>query len=116
MRIPKPILERRRSIRIDESLPFKIGASGFELEATSLNISNNGAMCLVAKDLPLMTKLSMAISLDSKKTLCVHGVVVRKEKEPLTGEFRVAVFFSDMTEGDRTALNRFMASRIPPAA
>ena len=118
MRIPKPILERRRSIRIEEALPFKIGAVGFELEATSLNISSSGAMCLLNRDIPLMTKLSLAITLtppepDPKRILKIKGVVVRKEKDPLTEKFHVAIFFSGMSNADRRFFKRFVTSRLP---
>ena len=122
MKIPKPILERRRSIRIDQQLPFKVGAEGFELEATSLNISSTGVMGLLERDIPLMTKLSIAIPLhkthfqtaDSKNVLRVKGVVVRKEKDPSSERFQVAIFFSDLTESDRQTLSHFISSQIKP--
>lgn len=120
MKIPKPILERRRSLRINEALPFRVGAEGYEIQATSLNISSTGVMCFLEKDIPVMTKLSLAIPLDktgaqpagSANILRIKGIVVRKEKEPLTERFHVAIFFSDMNDSDRQSLNRFISSRL----
>lgn len=120
MKIPKPILERRRSIRIDEALPFRVGTEGYEIQATSLNISSTGVMCFLEKDIPVMTKLSLAIPLDgvearsggSAHILRVKGVVVRKEKETATERFQVAIFFSDMNDPDRHSLDRFISSRL----
>lgn len=121
MKIPKPILERRRSIRIDEAFPFRIGAEGFEIEATSLNISATGVMCFLERDIPLMTKLSLAIPLDrtgvspadSTNVLRIKGVVVRKERDLMSDRIQVAIFFSDMSDSDRQIFNKFIASRFP---
>ncbi len=121
MRVPKPILERRRSIRLEAALPFKIGAQGYEQEAATLNISAHGAMCLIEKDVPLMTKLSMAVTVSlpqtksssfSKRNIHVTGVVVRKEKDEATGQFRVAIFFSEISALDQEALNQYLQSRL----
>ena len=112
MRIPKPILERRRSIRIDDALPFKVGLEGYEQEASTLNISCTGAMCLLDREVPMMTKLRVAISLESKKTLHVKGVVVRKEKDLATEKFQVAIFFSEISASDREALERYIAFKL----
>lgn len=112
MRIPKPILERRRSVRIDDALPFRVGLEGFEQEASTINISSTGAMCLLDKEIPMMTKLRMAVSLESKKTLHLKGVVVRKEKDLATDKFQVAIFFSEISASDREALERYIAFKL----
>lgn len=114
MRIPKPILERRRAVRIDDALPFKVGLEGFEQEASTLNISSTGAMCLLDKEVPMMTKLRVAINLESKKILHVKGVVVRKEKDLATEKFQVAIFFSEINASDREALERYIAFKLTP--
>ena len=36
MRTPKPVLDRRRGIRIAEKLPFKIGLENYETEAVTV--------------------------------------------------------------------------------
>jgi c-di-GMP-binding flagellar brake protein YcgR len=126
MRTPKPILDRRRSIRIQEVLPFTIGHEGFELEAHTVNISAHGAMCLISKDIPIMTQLKIALKVPQfgkangtakaakTKMTTIHakGVVVRKEKDPVSGKYFLAVFFSDMNEKDRQLFKEYIEHRL----
>jgi len=118
MKIPKKILERRRSVRVSESLPFTIGHDSYDLEAETVNVSAHGAMCVVGKDIPIMTQLKISLSLpgfctDSNRSKKIHvkGVVVRKEKDPLSGGYTVAVFFSEIKPDDQRMLERFVASQ-----
>lgn len=117
MRTPKPILERRRSIRLDEKLPFKIGHEDYESEAHTLNVSVNGALCLVERDIPLMTSLKIALSLPAKgksrnKIIRIKAAVVRKDKQRPAGPYLVALYFSDISSEDRQALQNFIESRL----
>lgn len=118
MRTPKPISERRRAIRIEESLPFKIGHDGFEVEVRTLNISFNGAMCLIDRDIPLMTKLKVALTLPkthsrSKESVVrAQGVVVRKAPDPLSDKFHIAIFFSEIRSEDQKQLQAFIDQRL----
>jgi c-di-GMP-binding flagellar brake protein YcgR len=115
MKIPKSILDRRRSIRIAEKLPFKLGHDGFEIEATSLNISYHGAMFVVDNDIKLMTQLSLGIMVPAgakSHRVMAKGVVVRKEPDARTGKFLIAVFFSDIKPKDEKILKDFIDSRI----
>lgn len=115
MRTPKRILDRRRSVRIEDSLPIKIGHQGYEFEVTSVNISAHGAMFMIEKDLPLMTQLNIALAIPSKsaskpsKKSSLKGVVVRKDKDVLMGKFYIAVYFSGIKESDQKALNEYIA-------
>ncbi len=115
MKTPKRILDRRRSVRIEDALPFKIGHQGYEFEVTSVNISAHGAMFLIEKDLPLMTQLSIALAIPSKtgsktsKKSNIKGVVVRKDKDHLSGKFYIAVYFSGIKDSDQKALNAYIA-------
>ncbi len=119
MKIPKPILERRHSIRIEESLPFKIGHHGYDIQATTLNISSRGVMCLVDRDIPLMTQLEIGLSIPGISTkgskprqLLTKGVVVRKEKDPRTGKFLIGIYFSDLKEKQLELLLKFIEHRL----
>lgn len=119
MRTPKPILDRRRSVRVDEELPFKIGQGDYETQAKTVNISENGALCLVEKNIPLMTQLAVALTipaLDKKtkngKTLRLKGVVVRREKDPSSEQYFLAIYFSQISAQDREVLSRFIGSRL----
>jgi c-di-GMP-binding flagellar brake protein YcgR len=119
MKTPKPVLDRRRSIRIAEKLPFKIGLQNYETEAVTVNISINGALCLVEREIPLMTQLKIALSLPAgpgkSKLLSMKGVVVRKEKDPSADRYYIAVYFSDVKPNDRKFLSHFIESHLPAA-
>lgn len=115
MKTPKRILDRRRSVRIAESLPFKLGHDGFEIEATSLNISYHGAMFLVEKEIKLMTQVSLGIMLPNgakPHRVVAKGVVVRREPDERSGKFLVAVYFSDIKPKDEKLLKEFIDGRI----
>ncbi len=119
MKVPKSILNRRRAIRIAEILPFKIGHQGYDVKATTCNISSHGAMCVVEKDIPLMTQLNIGFSLpaagkkDAKaREVQVRGVVVRKEKNAATGKFFIAIYFSDVKPRIQQALDTFIERQL----
>ena len=117
MKTPKSILERRRSIRIDEALPFKIGHAEFEIAAQTVNISLHGALCVVEKSLPLMTQLAVGLTLPTVgskrgKTLHIKGVVVRRDKEAQSERYVTAIFFSDIKKEDQETLSRFITDRL----
>lgn len=115
MRTPKGVSERRQSARIAESLPFKIGHEGYEIAATTLNISAHGALCVVDRVIPTMTRLKVALTLSaSAKEKVIHatGVVVRNESEPDSGKYTIAVYFSDMTSADQKILNQHIQRRL----
>jgi c-di-GMP-binding flagellar brake protein YcgR len=108
--------ERRQSVRITETLPFVIGHEGFEVEAVTINLSCLGAMCRVSREIPMMTQLAVALSLPGDETarakkIRMKAVVVRKEKEPATGTFLIAIYFSDIKPEDRSTLEAFIKRR-----
>ena len=117
MRTPKPILERRRSVRVHESLPFKIGSQDYETLATTVNISEHGALCLVDKNVPLMTQLAVALTLPAargkkEKAIRMKGVVVRREKDPAANRYFLAIYFSEIKSEDQETLRRFIEGRL----
>ena len=119
MDLPKRIQERRQAVRIQETLPFVIGHEGYEIEAQTINISTHGVMCIVSRDIPMMTQLKIALTLPkfgknktSTKTLKVRGVVVRKEKDEVAGKIFIAIFFNDLKHEDSTILREFIEHRL----
>ncbi len=118
MRTPKPVLERRRSIRIEEALPFKIGHDKFEILAETVNVSEHGALCLVDGNVPVMTQLALALTLpgatkSSKgKNIRMKGVVVRRDHDPASKKYFLAIFFSQISPKDQQVLSRFIESRL----
>lgn len=119
MRTPKKILERRTSVRIEEVLPFQIDHNGYEIEAKTVNISAHGAMCLVDKEIPTMTQLDIVLTLpptqkpkQAAKKIRAKGIVVRKESDPDSDGFLIAIYFSDMKEPSRLILEKFIENRL----
>ncbi len=111
---PRRILERRRSVRIAEPFLFKIGHQGYDVQAITLNISTHGAMCVVDKDIPMMSQLRIGLELPAQKPrakskyLSLKGVLVRKEKDEKTGRFLIALYFSDLSSSDEKNLAQFI--------
>jgi len=121
VRTPKRILDRRRSVRIEENLPFRIGHEDYETEARTLNISSHGALCVVDRDIPLMTQLKIGLSIPSgtpprqkEHTIRLKGVVVRKEEDGVTGKFYIAVYFSNISPKDLKTLQDYVEHRPQP--
>ena len=117
MKTPKPILERRRSVRVSEELPFRIGHGDYETVARTLNISQHGALCIVDRNIPLMTQLALALTLPGKrsKTIRMKGVVVRREKDASLDRWFIAIYFSDIKSEDQKTLRQFIDSRSSSA-
>ncbi len=117
MKTPKPILERRRSVRLHESLPFKIGHADYETTAQTINVSVHGALCIIDKNIPVMTQLAVALTIPVKgskrgKTLKIKGVVVRREKDPQRERYLIGIYFSDIKSQDQDTLRRFIEARL----
>jgi hypothetical protein len=78
------------------------------------NISAGGALCRVDRYLPLMTKLRVQAELPGGDGgFLAEAVVVRIEPSqpwPGEGQYRVALFFQGMEEGDREALLEYLES------
>lgn len=112
MKIPRRVLERRKSVRIAENLFFKIGHEGYDIQAITINISAHGALCVVDQEIALMTQLKMGFELPTpgKKRKAIHlkGVVVRKDKDPRTGRFLIAIYFSAIKPQDQKNLTLFI--------
>ncbi|MBI2095667.1 MAG: PilZ domain-containing protein [Candidatus Omnitrophica bacterium] len=119
MRTPRPIRERRASVRVVDSLSFKIGHEDYQTEARTLNISSHGAMCLVPSDIPMMTQLKVAFVLPFSKEagtrtrqIKAKGVVVRKEKDVDSDRALIAIYFTQIRETDQKALDRYIRNRL----
>lgn len=121
MNIPKKILERRKAVRIQESLTFQIGHQGYEIQARTINISLVGALCIVQQDIPMLTQLSIAMQLpgnkapDKPKWIQAKGVIVRKEKSEDASSTQLAIYFSDIKPKDQKILKDFIQSRVKNA-
>lgn len=116
MKIPRKILERRKAVRVPEMLPFKIGHQGFEIEATTLNISAAGALCRVDREIALMTQLEIGLTLPAPnsakgRVVRARGVVVRREKDTIPDKYLIAIYFSDIKPSDLSLLKEHIERR-----
>ena len=111
--------ERRKLPRVeDESLSLKL--DGFDSITHTLNISPSGVYCKVDKELPLMSrvKLALAIPDPSKengiKNLEVNGIVVRQHPVTVDGaakHYDVAIFFEDLLPAHKDAISAYIARK-----
>jgi len=113
--------ERRKSPRVDKSLPLKLSDSGFDIMTETTNVSSSGASCSVNKPLELMTKLNLVLLVPLKKNknkviekINCCGVVVRQEKVTDNGKYpyHVAICFNDLAERDKKTLRSYVLSHL----
>ena len=115
---PRPSMDRRRAPRVDTRLPLSLGERTAELLTTTHNISASGAYCTVRKFLAPMTKLQVRMELPNDGHLVsieCRGVVVRvepPEPAPRRATYRVAIFFSDLSERNRALISQFVQARL----
>ncbi len=119
MKIPRPILERRRAVRIEHNLIFKIGHKNYDVKATTVNLSSHGVRCLVDKDIPLMSQLDITFFLPFRtepkanpRAIHARGVIVRKQKDSAKGHFTIAIFFTQISENSQRTLNKFIENHL----
>lgn len=111
--------ERRKSPRIkDESLSLRF--EGFDSVTHTLNISPSGVYCKVDKELPLMSRLKLALVIpdpsreDGVKSMEVTGIVVRQHPVVIDGSTRhydIAIFFEDLSPKDKDAISAYIARK-----
>ena len=107
--------ERRGAPRVLHRVPLAIVGDGTVLQAETVNLSSSGAYCTVDQFLPPMTKLELEFELpDGSRHARVRctGAVVRAEPvvaTPERGRYNIAIFFTDLSERDRSAISRFVA-------
>ena len=112
--------DRRSFPRIpDEALALKLNAGDFDTMTHTLNISASGIYCKIDKEIPIMSRVRLALMLPGKgegegprKELNVEGVVVRQHPVIIEGETRhydVAIFFENLSQKDREAIAAYVA-------
>jgi hypothetical protein len=110
--------ERRKSPRIDKTLPLKLCHSEYDILTETKNISSSGVYFHCTRPLDLMTKLNVVLLIPLKKAktkvikrINCCGIVVRRDQGP--GEntkfpYRVAMYFSDLKEPDKKILASYV--------
>lgn len=107
-----PAPERRVAARLVDSFEFSIGFGGYDVTASVINISASGLLCRTSRELPVMSKIEMALVLPSRAaagrsdTIKINGVVVRNETDERG--VRAAIFFLDMSPVHRKKLEAYL--------
>ncbi|MBP9732781.1 MAG: PilZ domain-containing protein [Candidatus Omnitrophica bacterium] len=108
----RPAPERRIAARLVDTFEFNIGFSGYDVTASVINISGSGLLCRTSRELPVMSKIEMALVLPSgvvsskSDTIKINGVVVRNETDERG--VRAAIFFLDMAPTHRKKLEVYL--------
>ena len=110
--------ERRRAPRIDERVSLAITDGGAELATETHNLSASGVYCTLDRFITPMSKLQLRFELPDgarRTTIRCAGVVVRVEPVIAGAErarYNVAIFFTELSERNRSAISRFVRRRL----
>ena len=107
----------RREVAVDGHIACHVGGQSVALRTR--NISYSGLYCHVPRYLAPFTRVNVAMALPlhegknrpHNETFAIEGVVVRTEPEEETAgvdDYRVAIFFSGITEEARRLLARYV--------
>jgi hypothetical protein len=114
--------ERRRSTRVDARVALQLSGAGKGLPADtvtteSINVGTEGVYCLVPHFVAPLTKLmvTMVLPLKGKRgqvkneVMKADGVVVRCQPAgDKSGGYRIACFFSGLTDEARAVLDEYV--------
>ena len=110
--------ERRQAPRVAERLPLTLTGADGVVQADTQNLSAAGAYCALDQFIPPMTKLELQLELPDgpqRTPIRCVGVVVRVEPliaTPQQGRYQTAILFTELSERDRSAIERFVARRL----
>ena len=109
--------ERRVAPRVAERVILSLQGPQTTLEAESRNLSASGVYCFTSQLIAPMTKLALEFTLPLPKPARIEctGVVVRVEPviaNAATTGYHLAIFFSDLTDRQRTAIQQFVRQRL----
>ncbi len=106
--------ERRINPRVNQELPFKVGANGYSFSTSTQNVSCAGAYCKIKKYIPPFTKVKVKLTLPIKTrlgcsdyTVDCEGVIVRTEAEK-KGGFNIAIFFNAIKDEQRKKISKYI--------
>ncbi|UCF80242.1 MAG: PilZ domain-containing protein [Acidobacteriota bacterium] len=106
--------ERREHPRFPARLPVKTTGPEGEFELVTGDVSLGGIKCHTSHHIPEMTRMALRIELpleEGSEWITPKGVVVRIEpSEPVPGhsDYRVALFFLELSDADRAKLSRYL--------
>ena len=103
--------EKRKYSRVRESVSFQVGSWGSAMVSTTQDLSCGGALCLLPREIPAMTRLKVTLELPAKgssdaSSIRCEGVVIRQEKQG--SDYRTAIFFSTIDAEDRRRIAEYI--------
>ena len=110
--------ERRQAPRVAERVSVAITDAKDELRTETTNLSTSGAHCTLDRFIAPMTKLALQFELpngDRRVRVRCAGVVVRVDPVVASvdrARYHIAIFFTEMTEHDRSAISNFVRQRL----
>ncbi len=111
--------ERRQYPRIEQRLPLKVAANGYDFATSTLNVSCVGAYCHIDKYMPPFTKVMVRLALPISNTngnrdynVECKGVVVRVE-DANNGGFNIAVYFNEIANSQRQKISQYINQFLP---
>ena len=112
--------ERRRHPRASEQVLIAVTGDGTVLQTHTKNLSASGAYCTLGQFVAPMTKLDLQFALANGSrhvTIRCCGVVVRIEPAPTADQprYNVAIFFTELSDRNRSAITRFVRRRLAQA-
>lgn len=105
--------ERRRHPRCNKRVSFCWCESEHGTSNHLENISEAGILCQTTTPIPLMTKIQVLLDLPKPidQRIEVSGVVVRCEEDDIVEtRFKVAIFFTQISDEDKEKIRLFIAS------
>jgi len=112
-------LERRLHPRLEQKLPFKVAANGYDFSTTTENISCLGAYCSINKYVPPFTKVAIKLTLpvrtkedDKNYTVDCQGTIVRTIDKD-RNNFNIAIFFNRINNAQRKIITEYISQFLP---
>lgn len=110
---PSPSQERRRAPRALADFPIRFSKDPAARPAILRDISEIGLACVSPQLVPEMTLVALDFTLPgSDDSHHVTGAVVRCEAVP-TGQFEMAVYFTEVSKETRAALGNYVTGGSP---
>ena len=108
--------DKRRSPRVKVRVPVRLATEGgtVPVDASTLDLSYDGAYCRAARFIPLNSKVDVQLELPGSEVLC-KGIVVRNKKGAGKDQYGIALFLSDISGAGRQNIAEFIDEKLREA-
>lgn len=105
--------DKRRYPRLNTKLPMEIGSQFMVIKTETKNISCSGAYCHIDSQIPVMSKVKVAMSIPSikgygitSKNIACEGVIVR------AAGCNTAIMFTRISKRDKNSIAEYIKTRL----